>query len=146
MKYLSKMLSILFFTVLAMKASSQNSDAYQQQHANQIESSLRSKGIFVKQGSIASMSPKDLTILDSYDFNSMRNEKTRRLVSLVNGPVLELESLNELKLRHQVVNDDLYSFKSDEQISNDLKPIITKLDLGLGKLDVGNSEKWQTKD
>ncbi len=140
------MLSILFFTVLAMKASSQNSDAYQQQHANQIESSLRSKGIFVKQGSIASMSPKDLTILDSYDFNSMRNEKTRRLVSLVNGPVLELESLNELKLRHQVVNDDLYSFKSDEQISNDLKPIITKLDLGLGKLDVGNSEKWQTKD
>ena len=146
MKYLSKMLSILFFTVLAMKASSQNSDAYQQQHANQIESSLRSKGIFVKQGSIASMSSKDLTILDSYDFNSMRNEKTRRLVSLVNGPVLELESLNELKLRHQVVNDDLYSFKSDEQISNDLKPIITKLDLGLGKLDVGNSEKWQTKD
>ena len=140
------MLSILFFTVLAMKASSQNSDAYQQQHANQIESSLRSKGIFVKQGSIASMSSKDLTILDSYDFNSMRNEKTRRLVSLVNGPVLELESLSELKLRHQVVNDDLYSFKSDEQISNDLKPIITKLDLGLGKLDVGNSEKWQTKD
>jgi hypothetical protein len=129
-----------------MKASSQNSDAYQQQHANQVESSLRSKGIFVNQGSIASMSSKDLTILDNYDFNSMRNEKTRRLVSLVNGPILELESLNELKLRHQVVNDDLYSFKSDEQISNDLKPIITKLDLGLGKIDVGNSERWQTKD
>jgi len=146
MKYLSKILSILFFTVLAMKASSQNSDAYQQQHANQVESSLRSKGIFVNQGSIASMSSKDLTILDNYDFNSMRNEKTRRLVSLVNGPILELESLNELKLRHQVVNDDLYSFKSDEQISNDLKPIITKLDLGLGKIDVGNSERWQTKD
>lgn len=146
MKYLSKILSILFFTVLAMKASSQNGDAYQQQHSNQVESSLRSKGIFVKQGSIASMSSKDLTILDNYDFNSMRNEKTRRLVSLVNGPILELESLNELKLRHQVVNDDLYSFKSDEQISNDLKPIITKLDLGLGKIDVGNSERWQTKD
>jgi hypothetical protein len=146
MKYLSKILSILFFTVLAMKASSQNSDAYQQQHANQVESSLRSKGIFVKQGSIASMSSKDLFILDNYDFNSMRNEKTRRLVSLVNGPVLELESLNELKLRHQAVDDDLYSFKSDEQISNDLKPIITKLDLGLGKIDVGNSERWQTKD
>ncbi len=92
------------------------------------------------------MSSKDLTIVDNYDFNSMRNEKTRRIVSLVNGPVLELESLNELKQRNQAVDVNLYIFKSDEQTNSDLKPIITKLDLGLGKIDVGNSERWQTKD
>lgn len=101
---------------------------------------LSSKGIVIEGNH--SLSSKNQEILLSYNFDKFRNEITRRKVSIVNGPMIELFSFDELTQLNISFDNEMYLFKKGEVISVGLIPTITQLNIGIRLIDFESDEKW----
>lgn len=101
------------------------------------------KGLEIESKELTKLSMTDLQIIDKHDFNVYRNEKTTREVKIVNGPTIKLKSIQDLST--QKLNKDIIQYKSKEDLSSLQKPLITQLDLGLGRTPVDGQELWQSK-
>lgn len=104
---------------------------------------LSSKGIVIEGNH--SLSSKNQEILLSYNFDKFRNEITRRKVSIVNGPMIELFSFDELTQLNISFDNEMYLFKKGEVTSVGLIPTITQLNIGIRLIDFESDEKWVTQ-
>ena len=87
---------------------------------------------------------EDYEMILAYDFDDLRNEVSRRKIDLTNGPTIELYSFDELISNNISFDNSIYVFKKGEDISANLIQTITKIDLGIGKVDISTGEKWET--
>jgi hypothetical protein len=104
---------------------------------------LFSKGI-VLLNRVVSIRSEDYEMILAYDFDYLRNEFSRRKIDLTNGPTIELYSFDELISNNISFDNSIYVFKKGEDISANLIQTITKIDLGIGKIDISTGEKWET--
>ena len=127
---------ILFITLMfSIVVNAQSNDNF--------SDDLSKKGLVIED--IHSLSLKNKELLLSYDFDALRNETTRRKVDLVNGPIIELLSFEELKQLNIAFDNDVYLFKKGEVVSDGLIPTITRLNIGIRLIDFESDEKWVTQ-
>jgi hypothetical protein len=106
---------------------------------------FNTKGINTEASEIQFLKIHELQLIETYNFDSYRNEKTQREIQLERGPKLILASLNELVSRNINVDPSVILHKSNEEISENQNALITRIDIGLGYTPIStNSEKWET--
>lgn len=108
---------------------------------------FRTKGINAEASEIQSLKIHELQLIEAYNFDSYRNEKTEREIQLERGPKLILVSLNELVSRNIQVDPNVIAHKSNEDVSSNQNSLITRIDIGLGYTPIStDSEKWETQN
>ena len=134
-KYTSIISLFLLINLSAFAQESNNNIGYSQ--------ALSLKGIVLLNLS-EPLRSEDYEMILAYDFDNLRNEVSRRKVDLTNGPTIELYSFDELISNNISFDNSIYVFKQGEDISVNLIQSITKIDIGIGKIDVSAGEKWET--
>jgi hypothetical protein len=78
------------------------------------------------------LSYDDFYTIYNSSFDQFRNEKSRRVIQLQNGPKIELLSFNELKSKGISFNNEAYQSKKGEKPNSQEKKLITLVNIGLG--------------
>jgi hypothetical protein len=101
------------------------------------------KGIIAEDKGLKLLSISDMQIIENFNFDNYRNEKTERVLQLVKGPLIKLKPIKDISTYK--ISKEVIDHKSNEIIDNNQKALITQLDLGLGRVSVDNGELWQSK-
>lgn len=105
----------------------------------------QTKGLIINKQELVGLSTKDLQLIQNHDFDVYRNEISAREIKILNGPSLMLESIKERLNQNYKIDKSIVRNKSKETINKGLTPIITQVDLGIGRYPVENNESWQSK-
>jgi hypothetical protein len=101
------------------------------QKSNEYRSKIEDKGIVFIDTDFE-LSVDDFSAIYNFSFDQYRNEKSSRIIQLLNGPKIELLSFEQLKTRGVTFDNDVYQSKIGEQINNQEKKLITLVNVGLG--------------
>lgn len=99
---------------------------------NQYYNSFILKGIKTELFQLENLSLRDLQLIDSYNFDSYRNEKTIREIQLEKGPLIKLESIDGMKAKNISVETNLKNHKANEISNGQNNSLVTLLNIGLG--------------
>jgi hypothetical protein len=144
-RYWRKTTFLLFFLLTQFTFVSQAQTQLTSETIKYYLEVFNTKGINTEASEIQFLKIHELQLIEAYNFDSYRNEKTEREIQLERGPKLILVSLNELVSLNINVDPSVNLHKSNEEISENQNSLITKIDIGLGYIPIStDSEKWET--
>lgn len=122
----------LFLVLISVFSNlSYSQEHIQSQGLNEFRTKIEDKGIVFIELDLKLSNDDFYTIYNS-SFDQFRNEKSRRVIQLQNGPKIELLSFNELKSKGISFNNEAYQSKKGEKPNSQEKKLITLVNIGLG--------------
>jgi len=107
----------------------------QEKSINQISEEFKikieTKGVVFLEDNI-NLTYDDYSAFFNFNFDSYRNEKSNRVIQILNGPKIKLLSFDQMKTRGLHFNDEIYQTKIGEELNNQERKLITLVNIGLG--------------
>jgi len=122
-------LFLVFISLFSSKFISQ--ELSHSQKSYEFRSKIEDKGIVFIDVDFE-LSSDDFFAIYNFSFDQYRNEKSNRIIQLLNGPKIELLSFEQLKTKGIAFDNEVYQSKIGEQINNQEKKLITLVNVGLG--------------
>ncbi len=107
----------------------------QEKSANQVSEELKIKieakcVVFLEDN--INLTYDDYSSFFNFNFDSYRNEKSNRVIQILNGPKVKLLSFDQMKSRGLYFDSGIYQTKIGEEINSQEKELITLVNIGLG--------------